>query len=127
MYARLGRVCSNKDGSSVLDVLGVRSGVLDLQNQVLRCVLVAEAHGLLHRCALDDDGEGDRLSHDRYSSESEGLRADFGLNLGEDGGGHVDGEEDDLGVDTVLGLREKVGGDEGGVAVLVGDDLWEGL
>lgn len=109
----------------MLDVLRVRSSVLDLQNQVLRCVLVAEANGLVHRRTLDDDGEGDRLSHDRYSSESEGLGANFGFDFGEDGGGHVDGEEDDLGVDTVLGLREEVGGDEGGVAVLVGDDLRE--
>lgn len=49
---------------------------------------------------------------------------DFGFDGGEGGRGERDGDEDDLGVDAVFGLREEVGGDEGGVAGVVCDDLY---
>jgi hypothetical protein len=37
--------------------------------------------------------------------------------------GDVDGKEDHLGVNSVLGSEEKVGGDKGGVRPRVGDDF----
>lgn len=52
-----------------------------------------------------------------------GLLINFGFDSSKVFRSEIDGEEDDLGVDVVFGLREEVGSDEDGVGSVIGDDL----
>ena len=55
------------------------------------------------------------MPHDIYARQCSSLLVHLVFDLSDGGVREVDGDEDDLGVDAVLGLREQVGGYEGGV------------
>lgn len=86
-------------------------------------VIVAERHGLGSSLDLDDDALLDRLASNLASRKGSGLGLNGILNGGELFGGDVDGEQDDLRVDAVLGLGKKVRGNKGRVRSRVGNDL----
>ena len=91
---------------------------------MLGSVVIAEVHGLLDGSRLDQDALRDGLTHDIRSWESPRLRVDLFLNFGDDFWGEVDGEEDNLRIDAVFGLREEIGSDKCWVGGFVGDDLY---
>jgi hypothetical protein len=115
----------DKDRASILNPRDDLTRVLKLKNQVLRRIAVTELHRFIEIGALDDERVSNTLANDVDARKRERLSADLGFDLGQLGGGHVDGEEDDLRVGTVLGLTEEVGCDESRVGELVGDDLRE--
>lgn len=123
MGSRLGRVGPDKDAARIVDVVDHCVRVLDLKDEVLRSPLVAEVDGLLPRLDLDDDGFGDGLAGDVAAGKGVRLVLDGLLDCGKLGRRQVDANEDDLGVDAVLGLREEVGRNEVGVGLGVCDDL----
>lgn len=94
-----------------------------MQNQMLRRILIRELHRLLHRRRLHYNRLRNGLTHDIETGKSTRLGIDFVFDGGEGGRWERDGDEDYLGVNAVFGLREEVGGNERGVAGVVGDDL----
>ena len=118
----LGRPGSNKDGSGVLGHLPDGDCVLNLQDQMLGSVSVAQLHGLLD--GLDNkskrvlDGAADNVD----TGKDIGLAVELVFDGEKFGFGKVNSNENDLRVYTVLGLRKKIRSDKGGVGRLVGND-----
>ena len=94
-----------------------------MQNQVLRSVVVAEFHSFFDGLRSDQDTLRDGLTHDICSWESPRLRVDLFFDFSDGFWWEVDGEEDDLGVNTVFGLGEEIGSDECWVGGLISDNL----
>lgn len=90
---------------------------------MFRRVLVGKLEGLLDILDLDDQTLLDGLPDDIHSGQRVGLTVDLLLDLLQQLGSEVDGDEDDLRVDPVLGLGEQVRGDKDRVGRLVGNDL----
>ena len=114
-HSPLRRVRSHKYAAGILNRGNTRGRVLEVQNQVLRRIVVRECDRLLDGGGLDDQALGDGLPNNIDAREGSRLLVDLGLDGSDGGVGEGDGDEDDLGVDAVLGLREQVGGYEGGV------------
>lgn len=94
-----------------------------MQNQVLRSILIAEFDSLFHILDLNGDTLLDSFPRNLDTGERSGLSVDFSFDSSEVLRGEIDGEEDDLGVDAVFRLGEKVGSDEDGVGSVVRNDL----
>lgn len=77
-----------------------------MQNQMFRRVRIAEPHRLPDVAHLHDHAPRDALAHDGHAGERAGLRVDLSLDGAEVCGRECDGEQDDLRVGPVLGLRE---------------------
>jgi hypothetical protein len=90
---------------------------------VLWRILVRKLEGLFDIPNSDDQTLLDRLSNDVHSGQGVGLLVDLLFDALEKFGGQIDGDEDDLRVDTMLGLGEQVGCHEYGISRLVSDDL----
>lgn len=94
-----------------------------MQDQVLRRVLVGERHGLIQRLGLDDQTLLDGLLDDVNSGQGSCLAIDFDLDFLQERLVEINGDQDDLRIDAVLGLGQQVGSNKDGVGGLVGDDL----
>ena len=119
------RVRSHKYAAGILDRGDVHGRVLEVQNQVLRRIVVRKCDRLLDGGGLDDQALGDGLPDDVDAREGARLLVDLGLDGGDGSVVEGDGDEDNLRVYAVLRLGEEVGGDEGGVACLVRNNLRE--
>ena len=90
---------------------------------MLRGVIIGEIHSLLKRLDLDDDTLWNGLPDDIHSRQSVRLFVDLPLDGCDMIWRQADGDEDDLRVDTMLGLREKVCSDECWVGGVVCNNL----
>lgn len=99
---------TDKDRSGVLGHLPDLDCVLHLQDQVLGCIVVAQLHGLFD--GLDDKGNGvvDGATDNVDTRQSVCLAVELVFDGLQFVLGEVNSDENNLGVDTVLGLREKV-------------------
>ena len=114
------RVLPEKDAAGVLHLAQPGIGVFDREAEVLGGVEVGEAHRHFQAFNDDDAAIFQRFFGHLPAGEFRQLGPDFALDrVGE---GLAQGDEPGLGQAIVLGLRQKVGGDEGGVGRLVGDD-----
>lgn len=120
---RFGREGTNKHATGILNLSYNLFRLLEVQNQVLRSILIAKLDSLFQILDLNRDTLLDSLPCNLDTGERPGLSIDFGFDSSKVLRGEIDGEEDDLGVDAVFGLREEVGSDEDGVGSVVGDDL----
>ena len=68
---------TDKDGAGVLGHVSDGDGVLDLQDQVLGGVLVAELHGLFDGFDDESDGVVDGATNDIHTRESLGLTVEL--------------------------------------------------
>ena len=94
-----------------------------MKNKVFGCIIVGEVQCLCNARRLDNDALRNGLAHDVYTRRCTCLCVDLGLDRGNRALGKPDGDENDLGIDSVLGLREEIRCDEGGVACVISDDL----
>ena len=113
---------TNEHTPGIHDKVDHLLGILDLEDQVFRSVLVAELHGLLDRLDLHGDGVGDRATDNLDARKLHGLTVELVLDSLKVLLVEVDGDQDDLAVNTVLGLGQEIRGNESGVGILVGDD-----
>lgn len=90
---------------------------------MFRRVLVGEPEGLINVVDLDDQTLFDGLPDDVHTRQRVGLTIDLLLDVFEQFQGEVDGDQDNLRVDTVFGLGEKIGRNKDRVGSLVGNDL----
>lgn len=122
-YSRDRRPRSDEHGSSVLNLLHGLSCALDVQQQVLRCVVVRKGERFVAIPRLEDERLAQTLAED--------LGAREGLRLSLDGGVDgfdvcivaVDRDEDGLRIETVFLLAEEIRRNKDWVCGLVGDDL----
>ncbi|KAI6761295.1 hypothetical protein HG531_001848 [Fusarium graminearum] len=118
----LGSPVANKDTAGVHDLIDSLLGILDLKNEMLRGVVVADTHGICNVLDLNSNRVGNRASDNVNTRECYSLVVDLVLDGLELLFAKVNGNQDDLAVDTVLSLREKVRSNEGRVCVLVSDN-----
>ena len=114
---------SYKHASSIVDELDAVARLFEVEDQVLRRILVRELESLFNIPNSDDQTLLDRLSNDIHSGQGVSLLVDLLLDAFEKLVGQIDSDEDDLRVDPVFSLREQVGCHEYGVGRLVSDDL----
>ena len=95
-----------------------------MQNQMFRSVIVAEIHSFFDRSRLNQDTLRDGLTHDICSWESPRLCVDLFFDFSDGFRGEVDGEENNLGVNTVLSLGEEIGSDESWVGRFISNNLY---
>lgn len=120
---RFRREGTNEHAARILNLSHNLFRLLKVQNQVLRRILIAEFDSLFQILGLDGDTLLDSLPRNLDTRKSSGLSVDFGFDSSEVLRGETDGKEDDLGVDAVFSLGEKVGSDEDGVGSVVSNDL----
>ena len=95
----------------------------EVQDEVLRGVVVGEVERLRDAGRLHDDALRDGLAHDVDTRERVRLHVHLLLDRGELLIAQVHRDEHDLRVDAVFGLREQVRRDEARVGGVVRDDL----
>lgn len=121
--ARFRRPSTNEHTSSVHHILDQVLRAFDLKDQVFRSVLVAEIHRLLSSLDVDDDGLGDSFPGDLTSRQSAGLDIDLSLDSFQLGRRKRHGDQDDLRVDSMLGLRQKIGSHKDWVRLRISNHL----
>lgn len=120
---RFRREGTNEHAARILNLSHNLFCLLQVQNQVLRSILIAEFDSFFQIFDLNGDTLLDSFSRNLDTGKRSGLSVDFGFDSSEVLRGEIDGKEDDLGVDAVFSLGEKVGSDEDGVGSVVGNDL----
>lgn len=90
---------------------------------MLRCIVIREFESFFNALNFDDKTLRNGLPEDVNAGKSISLSIDFFFDLGDVFVSEVDSDENDLGVNTMLGLREEICSDEGGICCVVCDNL----
>ena len=95
-----------KHGAGVPDAGQRLAGVIEVQDEMLGRIVVAELHRFFQVPAAHDERLGDGDPGYLHAGQGMGLVVDFPLDLAEVGVGEIDAQENDLRIWTVLCLGE---------------------